>query len=746
MMRQLPPILLLLLVGLALVVPAGLRAQPLRQDEEPPRPEQVVIYDAALQPPENQQDTRPTLYASFAVMDSTGNPIQAPPIEEATITILDEAGNDQTFGATWGDPQSPIFIAMLLDTSGSMSGAIEAVRDAAIFGVHEAPANAHFSIYKFNERYDLLISDDSEDGGEGNFSTNLDVVRHAIETIAEPGQVGGATCLYDVTYQIANRLRRIEQTQGRRAIILFTDGVDEDRNRDPCSTRSLADVVREAQEIEVPIYTIGLCGRGTNDPCTDREIVNGEEVIPLQFMANQTKGLSTMTSNEGELSQHFEEIMNGLDSQLLARADTFVNHGMNQAVLEIKLEGHPEPLRAEFEFSSDAEYAPPPSILIEKSHYLNDGQLALNLNITRSEDINTIEIGIRPGGDEAEIDAQTFNRSEIRQRIENDTPFEVDTSQLEAGQEYCFSVRATDNDEQSLQAHDGIRGQNTTLAETCVTYDPRVTFGIRSVKADVPEEQLIITLDIDETDGLLYEVEILDEGTRQPVDHSSISEEHLLRTEQINLPLPPQMVRDGDKTSYSVTVILRKEGAEDKSEQTHTNFTVQKPGWFARLFNTVRNPWVLGIIGVIVLGVVGTMMYPRLRNKRAATPPPPFNPPTAFQEDTRVLVRIVETLDRTQQQHTEVFEDMHFTIGRGTEANIRITGDKNISRKHVRIEWDGNICMLVDLGSHNGTFIGKDRQQRLDEGESKIVVGPTIVWLGPSTQLEIEPHPQHTSW
>jgi hypothetical protein len=206
------------------------------------------------------------------------------------------------------------------------------------------------------------------------------------------------------------------------------------------------------------------------------------------------------------------------------------------------------------------------------------------------------------------------------------------------------------------------------------------------------------------------------------------------------------MVRDGDKTSYSVTVILRKEGAEDKSEQTHTNFTVQKPGWFARLFNTVRNPWVLGIIGVIVLGVVGTMMYPRLRNKRAATPPPPFNPPTAFQEDTRVLVRIVETLDRTQQQHTEVFEDMHFTIGRGTEANIRITGDKNISRKHVRIEWDGNICMLVDLGSHNGTFIGKDRQQRLDEGESKIVVGPTIVWLGPSTQLEIEPHPQHTSW
>jgi hypothetical protein len=624
-----------------------------------------------------------------------------------------------------------------------MEGAIEEVRDAAIDAVHEAPANAHFSIYKFNERYDLLISDESEDGGEGNFSDNLDVVLPAIETIAQPGQVGGATCLYDVTYQIANRLRRIEQTQGRRAIILFTDGVDEDRNGDPCSTRSLADVVREAQEIEVPIYTIGLCGRGTNDPCTDREIVNDEEVTPLRFMATQTKGLSTMTSNEGELSLRFEDIMNGLDSQLLARADTFVNQGVNQAVLEIKLDGHPEPLRAEFDFLSDAEYTPPPTVLIASSYYLDDGQFALDLNITRSEDISQIEIGIRPGGDEAEIDAQTFNHSEIRQYIESDTPFEVATSQLEAGQEYCFRVRATDDTGQPLQSFSTTGGQSTNLHEICSTYDPRVTFGIRSVKADVTEEQLIITLDIDETAGLLYEVEILDEGTRQPVEHTAASEEHLLRTEQINLPLPPQMVRDGDNTSYSITVALRKEGAEDKSEQTHTDFTVQKPGWFARLFNTVRNPWVLGIIGVIVLGVVGTIMYPRLRNKRAKELPQPYNPPTAFQEDTRVLVRIVETLDRAQQR-PEMLEDLSFTIGRGTTATLRITGDKNISREHVRIEWEGSICMLVDLGSHNGTFIGKERQP-LEEGTSKIVVGPTLVWLGPTTQLEIEPHPQRMS-
>jgi hypothetical protein len=745
-MRQLPSILLLLLVGLALAAPTGTRARPSQQ--EPPQPEQVVIYDADLLLPENQQDTMPTLHTYFTVMDAEGNPIQNPSIESATITIANEqTGNGTAFPATWDDPQSPIFIAVLLDTSGSMEGAIEDVSDAAIDAVHEAPGNAYFSIYKFNERYEILIPDESEDGGEGNFSANLDVVQAAIRTIAEPGQVGGATCLYDVTYQIANRLRRIEQTEGRRALILFTDGVDETAAGEPCSTRSLADVVREAREIEVPIYTIGLCGRGTNDPCTDVDTVDGEEVRPLSFMAGQTKGLSTMTSNQGELSLHFEDIMNGLDSQMLARADTFVNQGINHAVLEITLTDDPTPLSAEFEFSSDAEYTPPPTVQIVRSYYQSDGQIALDLDITRPEDISEITIGVRPDEDETEMNTYGFNRQQIRDRIESATAqhpaFAITTEELESGKRYCFRVRATDGDGQSLRAHTGINMQNNNLDETCVNYDPRVTFNIRSVEVNVPEERLLITLDIDETNRLLYRVSIFDKRTNQPIDNAAAAE-HLLRGEQIELPLPAQMLQDGKNTSYNIKVELRKEGADDVAEQTYPDVVIRPPGWFERLLNTLRTPWVLGLAGLLVLGVVGTIVYPRLRGNRAAPPPPPYNPPTVFQEDMQVRVCIAETLERTQQRE-EILEDESFTIGRGTTATIRIIGDKNISREHIRIEWDGSICSLVDLGSHNGTFIGKERQ-RLEAGESKILVGHTVVRLGPSTQLEIEPHPsQHKS-
>jgi pSer/pThr/pTyr-binding forkhead associated (FHA) protein len=47
-------------------------------------------------------------------------------------------------------------------------------------------------------------------------------------------------------------------------------------------------------------------------------------------------------------------------------------------------------------------------------------------------------------------------------------------------------------------------------------------------------------------------------------------------------------------------------------------------------------------------------------------------------------------------------------IGRGDQANLRLP-DVGISRRHARLDYDGNQVVLTDLGSTNGTMVNGQR-------------------------------------
>ncbi len=57
-------------------------------------------------------------------------------------------------------------------------------------------------------------------------------------------------------------------------------------------------------------------------------------------------------------------------------------------------------------------------------------------------------------------------------------------------------------------------------------------------------------------------------------------------------------------------------------------------------------------------------------------------------------------------------------IGRGTEADIRLP-DTGVSRKHVDVVLDGDVAMVEDLGSTNGTLVNGRRvtRQPLSDGD-----------------------------
>jgi len=83
-----------------------------------------------------------------------------------------------------------------------------------------------------------------------------------------------------------------------------------------------------------------------------------------------------------------------------------------------------------------------------------------------------------------------------------------------------------------------------------------------------------------------------------------------------------------------------------------------------------------------------------------------------------------------------------YSIGRSAENDIVLDGGR-VSRHHGRLERDGDSYAIVDLESHNGTFVNGMRIQqpaRLNLGD-EIGVGPHVLVYGPPAEAVTIPGP-----
>ena len=110
-------------------------------------------------------------------------------------------------------------------------------------------------------------------------------------------------------------------------------------------------------------------------------------------MAKETFAFSASGSQEN-LSQLFGEIMEGLNSQLVAQANVYPRQGENQAVLSVKLRDKDAPLTTTFSFFSDRDYnAPPPPVTAQITSLIYDGEkdtYTLALSVTSPENLQKV--------------------------------------------------------------------------------------------------------------------------------------------------------------------------------------------------------------------------------------------------------------------------------------------------------------------------------------------------------------------
>lgn len=88
----------------------------------------------------------------------------------------------------------------------------------------------------------------------------------------------------------------------------------------------------------------------------------------------------------------------------------------------------------------------------------------------------------------------------------------------------------------------------------------------------------------------------------------------------------------------------------------------------------------------------------------------------------------------------DITPEQMFYIGRGSECNI-VLPERQVSREHVRISYDGQLYTLHDLGSKNGTFLNGQRLSGsavLRDGDQiQVALSVTLIFIGTEATLPL---------
>ena len=187
-------------------------------------------YFAPRPPP-----VRPTIEFSARSEADSGVPLQLADLE------LVEDDVPQTVEA-FQEANTPISIALALDGSGSIRRALESLKEAARTFVAALRPTDPLALVQFSDTV--------------TFAHWLSTARQStIDAINAHGATGG-TALWDAMY---NSIELLDREKGRKAVVVVTDGRDEDNpGTGPGSRHSLAEVLAKVAETDTTVYAIGL--------------------------------------------------------------------------------------------------------------------------------------------------------------------------------------------------------------------------------------------------------------------------------------------------------------------------------------------------------------------------------------------------------------------------------------------------------------------------------------------------------
>ena len=235
------PLILLLSVSLfpfSLYAQSGRKtAEPKPAKTEPAKPADDEITDATVNPDGEtvegdviRFDTS-LVTVPVTVLDRNGRYVPLLRREQFRIA---ENGVEQKI-AYFATTDSPFSVVLLIDTSGSTRLRLDDIQDAAIKFVERLKPTDSVMVMSFDDRIQVLCKPTTD--------------RKAIEKAIRRTRTGGGTRLYDAVDEILKK--QLKTIEGRKAVVLFTDGVDTSSHR-----ASYDSTIRLAEESDAPIYSV----------------------------------------------------------------------------------------------------------------------------------------------------------------------------------------------------------------------------------------------------------------------------------------------------------------------------------------------------------------------------------------------------------------------------------------------------------------------------------------------------------
>jgi VWFA-related protein len=195
---------------------------------------------------------------------------------------------------------------LAIDMSGSMAsrGKMDEAKKAAQTFLGKLDAKADTGLVLFD--HEVALNDPSRVRPPARQPARFAQHRRELAALINAVQPRGGTAYLDATVEAVNMLRGVE---GRKAVVLMTDGVDMN------SKRTLREVIKEARVAEVPVYTLGIGEPGKNEQVSTVLVLDRSG--SMRGKANESDNASKMEALHAAASRFLDLMRPSAQTSLL---------------------------------------------------------------------------------------------------------------------------------------------------------------------------------------------------------------------------------------------------------------------------------------------------------------------------------------------------------------------------------------------------------------------------------------------
>src|SRR2546421_11257328 len=285
-------------------------------------------------PPQEQQDTEKFFIREVrlpvTVLDKNKQPVAGLTKNDFLIYEDKQLQNIKGFTNFTDEKDSqPIYVVVLMDTSGSVAGKLKFEQESAKNFIYTVgrPRKDRIAFATFDHQITL----------RQDFTDKLDLLDKAVDSVGKPGN---RTLFYDAIWEFCDE--KMRSVPGRRVLVVITDGDDNNYSR-----ATLRDAIDIAQRTETTIFAVSTkAGLSGSVPGVESGTISSEVDRNLQKLCEETGGTAFFTGDVLALERAFTRISKELRSTyILTYTPTNNKYDGSDRKIEVKLADNRNGLR-----------------------------------------------------------------------------------------------------------------------------------------------------------------------------------------------------------------------------------------------------------------------------------------------------------------------------------------------------------------------------------------------------------------